>query len=138
MSLPATRARAAAPTAPGVAEARQPLCQGVTALTRRVSPLMVRRTRTSISGPPDGGSAGDERTQLSGPHTEAADVLGRPRLRHPSALRCRNGRRHLPSGDHAAGARTGAVAGSLRAAVPPADRWPLRRKSHAPAALLSV
>ena len=48
------------------------------------------------------------------------------------------GRRHLPSGDHAARARAEALERRLRAAVAPAEGRPLRREPEPAAALLPV
>src|SRR5205814_6174737 len=55
---------------------------------------------------------------------------------YTTLFRSRGRRRHLPSGDGAAGARAGSVARRLCPALAPADRRPLRRQPEPAAALL--
>ena len=75
---------------------------------------------------------------VSGLDPGPAAVLGGPGLRHPAALRHGGRRRHLPPGDHAAGARAEALERRLRAAVAAAEGRPLRREPEPAAALLPV
>src|ERR1700734_2881678 len=77
-------------------------------------------------------------TLVPGLHSGSAAVLGGSGLRDPAALRHGNGRRHLSSGDDVARVGAKALEGRLCAAVAPAERWPLRRKSQPAAALLPV
>src|SRR5437762_10595936 len=71
-------------------------------------------------------------------HPEPPELLGRPGMRAPAALRHGSRRRHVAHGDVPARTRAGAVARRLCAAVAPAEGWPLRRKSQSDAALLPV
>ena len=63
---------------------------------------------------------------------------GEQRLRHPAALRPRDGGGDLSPGDGAARARARAVARGLCPAVPPPDRRPLWRKPQPAGRLLPV
>src|SRR5690606_22159979 len=75
---------------------------------------------------------------VPGSDPDAAEFLGGAGLRDPAALRHADGGRYLPHGDDAARTGAEAVEGRLCAAEPPADRWPLWRKSQPAAALLPV
>ncbi len=76
--------------------------------------------------------------ELSVADRRSAEFLGAAGLRDPAALRRRDGRRHLPSGDGPARARARAVARRLCAALAPAGRRPLWREPQPAAALLPV
>src|SRR6476469_1957236 len=58
---------------------------------------------------------------LPGTYPHTTSVLGRPGLRDPSTLRCRNGGRHLSSRDVSSVAWTGTLALGVCAALPSAD-----------------
>ena len=107
-------------------------------------PPMVRRLTTA--GRETSGNNGPYFTpiarlgpaELPGYSSASARLLVGSGLPDPAALRRRDGRRHLPPRHHAARAGPPTLGRRLRAALPPAERWPLRRKPQPPAALLSV
>src|SRR5690606_3038935 len=90
------------------------------------------------TGPPFLATGADAGTDLPAAHPEAQRLLGRAGLRAGAAARPGSRRRHVPPGHLPALARPGAVERSLRAALPPPNRRPLRPEPQPPAALLPV
>ena len=103
-----------------------------------IAPLPVQRPQRPPPAPRPAAPGPAPARGVPGPDPDPAAVLGRARLRHPPALRHGSRRGHVPSGDDAARARPEAVERRLRAALAPAQGWPLRREPEPPAALLPV
>src|SRR3954452_10402333 len=76
--------------------------------------------------------------QLPGPDTDAPSLLGRPWLRHSSALRHGDGRRDLSPCYRTSRIRSEFLESRLRATLPSADRRSLRREPEPIRALLPI
>src|SRR5215471_8285491 len=75
---------------------------------------------------------------LSGAHVRPAALLVAAGVRDSRALRHGGGRRHFSHRHVPACGGAGALASSLRSALPPSDRRTLREEPFSPAALLSI